>query len=324
MFTRIRSTRAVLDPLSRAAGSDIYVRSERELRAAVGELARRGRPGRIVIADDIVITDTVTLPHSVGVDISASGGARVLVDDAADPVFKVDAPATGTEAAVWAGVSFSGLFVQRSSSASLATTPTAAEIVSTATFLTVPISFNSGSSLAVLWGVRITGTYYVDTILTTSKLASDSGTNNGYLRDVEIKATYGTVTADASIIDARMFGANIELRTSPIGSAADLYIGGGASVVGSAFDDVTLTRIRGSVVSIEGVLYMSTSTVADDVTLGANTAGSILTGNSIGGDLTSSASSGSNVLVGNSVGGTITAHASDLYQTATDSDPLNV
>ncbi|MEK9724780.1 MAG: hypothetical protein VW405_15020, partial [Rhodospirillaceae bacterium] len=70
--------------------------------------------------------------------------------------------------------------------------------------------------------------------------------------------------------------------------------------------------------------YMSTSTVADDVTLGANTAGSILTGNSIGGDLTSSASSGSNVLVGNSVGGTITAHASDLYQTATDSDPLNV
>lgn len=73
-----RPRRAILDPLGRAAGVDILVRSEDELRSAVGVISSRGEPGRIVVAGSFAVASSVLLGTGMaGSEISAAGGSVI-------------------------------------------------------------------------------------------------------------------------------------------------------------------------------------------------------------------------------------------------------
>lgn len=100
-------TRAHLDPLHRGK-RDILVYDERQLLAAVGNVKRSGRPGRVIIGDDILLKSSVAIETS-DIEITATGGARLFAESGVAAHFVVGVAGTRIERVRFNNLAFFGV-----------------------------------------------------------------------------------------------------------------------------------------------------------------------------------------------------------------------
>jgi hypothetical protein len=285
----MRRPRAVLDPLGRAAGRDILVYSESELRSALGAIAQRGEPGRVVIAGSFALASKVKLTPAIAGTVFTSAGAASIFCSS-DVAFEIDYSATGTR---HAPLRFDGLSLLGETSSDISYANKFIDIAARPSAVSISNIIIVGCRLRCKQVLTSASEGLADSLIADNHIEHGGGPASGYVIDVQNGGGAGGFVVRGNMFQTHLVPYDA-IRTASSGAVSGnsvqngrIYVSGSRSVISGnmRFYSITATGTRQSIT------------------------GNV--GHATPGGIDTSGGSGFCVIAGNAGAGTITAHGTD-------------